>query len=100
MSIDRPHGQVHESRSDGSASVERRTVYFTMVHTLAGPVRVGPAYSSREVAEGWLDFVKSARSAAGAHVDECTLTLVDGQMDPASVDVLDRVYNMDPPDPA
>lgn len=75
---------------------EIRTVFFIMLDRPAGPTRVGNAYSSRERAKEWVKFVSKAHRCR-AFITRADLTLVDGQLDAASVELLDKVFNLDPP---
>lgn len=79
-------------------SVEKRTVYFIMVdRPFAGPTRVGKAYGSRKAAQEWVKFVRGAWRGLRIYLKAAKLTLVDGKLDARSIELLDKVFNMDPP---
>lgn len=79
-------------------SVEKRTVYFIMVDHPLGPQRVGNAYRTRKAAQEWVGFVRSAWRGLRTYVKAAKLTLVDGKLDARSIELLDKVFNMDPPE--
>lgn len=75
---------------------EKCVVFFTMV-MVDGWKRVGNAYRSRESARGWIPFVSGAWRGRSVKVSRCTLHLVDGVPDAASLRKLDTKYNLDAP---
>lgn len=77
--------------------IEKRSVYFIMVAGLKGPKRVGKAYSSREAAKGWVGFVRAFFRGRRVSIRRANLTLIDGKLDARSIELLDKVFNMDPP---
>lgn len=73
-------------------------VFFTMVHLPTGPIRVGKAYRSREVALGWLPIVKGQWRYFRVSVRKLTVRFAaDGQIDKQTKRRLDIEFNMDPP---
>lgn len=82
-----------------NASIEKRAVYFTMVqHPVKGWMRVGSTYKTRESAAEWLPFVRKCwRMVCRVRVSQCTLRLVNGELDEKSKRVLDTKFNMDAP---
>lgn len=75
-----------------------RTVFFTMVmHPNGKWTRVGNSYAKKDTAKGWVPFVKGAWRGCRVKVQPCTLELEDGKLTPASLEILDREYNFDPP---
>jgi len=79
-------------------STDVHDIYFTMVYRVdLGWVRVGRAYTSKEVAENWLGFVSSAWGGKPTEVSMFTVTSIDGVLDGESIRILDEKYNMDPP---
>ena len=77
----------------------RRLVFFTMVlHPSQGWIRVGKAFTSKESAQGWVPFVRSAWRGCRTKVSRATFTWQDGVMTPQSKKVLDEKFNMDVPD--
>lgn len=76
---------------------EARTVFFVMVDHPLGPKRVGNAYSSRKSAQSWVPLVRAAWKGIHTYVEPAELTFVDGKLDAASVELLDKKFNMDPP---
>lgn len=78
--------------------IEKRTLYFTMVrHPSSGWIRVGKPFSKKETARGWLSFVKGAWRGLPVKISQMTCTLVDGEIDEKSKQILDEKFNMDPP---
>lgn len=76
----------------------KRRCYFTMVlHPEKGWTRVGKAYASRTVAASWLPVVHRAWQGCRARVAQCTVRYVAGRLDAASVETLDRKFNMEAP---
>jgi len=75
-----------------------QTVWFIMVsHPALDWMRAGKAYISREVAEGWAEFVSSYFGDRPTKISECVLHYVDGHLDEQSIEKLDKEYNLDPP---
>jgi len=77
--------------------ITKRTVFFTMLRHPDGWIRVGPAYSSRKEAQGWLSFVKQARRLRTGRVAQLTCRWVNGELDAKTIETLDKKFNMDPP---
>jgi len=77
--------------------IAEKTVHFIMVQGPNGEYRVGNAYSSKEIAEGWLEFVSSAHQNRSASTEACTLYFKDGEITQESIKILDERYNMAPP---
>ncbi len=74
---------------------EKRTVFFIMIlHPANGWIRVGNAYGSRKIAQGWTGFVSKAWRGLRTKVSQCTITLEDGRPDERSRKVLDQKYNL------
>ncbi len=83
-------------KSDGAVNTE---VFFTMVlHPAQGWIRVGEAYATREIAQGWLPFVRGAWRGLRVKTRKCPMRIVDGELDEATRERLDKVFNLDPPD--
>ncbi len=72
-------------------------VYFVMVHGPRPPSRVGNAYALRETAASWGDFAAKACRCEGWTVEALDLEWEGGRLSAATLDVLDRRYNLDPP---
>lgn len=79
-----------------SPKSEIRTVFFIMVDHPLGPRRVGNAYSSRDRAKEWVAFVRKFHRLR-TYIQRADLKFIDGQLDAASVELLDKVFNLDPP---
>jgi len=81
-------------------NVTKATVYFTMVdHPTRGRFCVGHAYATRACALSWVPFVRASyRDLFKVTVSSFTYTLVDGKMDARSLAILDKKFNMDPPE--
>ena len=76
-------------------SLVRRRVFFTMVKTPTGNVRVGNAYGSEEAATEWLGFVSAAFGGRQAFVEPLDLEYVEGVLSEETVSILDRKFNLD-----
>jgi len=75
--------------------------YFTMIlHPFNGWIRVGRQYSSREVAQSWIPFVRKAWRGCKAKVETFRYKTVNGEMDAESKRILSWRYNFDPPNSA
>ena len=75
--------------------MKKRTIFFTMVRSHSGWVRVGPAYSSREAAREWLPFVRGSWRGCAAKIAQCTIRLDGGKVCEKSRRVLNEKFNMD-----
>lgn len=74
--------------------VTTKTLYFIMV--MRGTwTRVGNPYPSRESANEWKPFVRSAWRGMRTKVEPCVIELHDGKPTPESVKLLDERFNMD-----
>lgn len=74
------------------------TMWFHVVRGPGGPFRAGPPYLNKETAKSWTRFVKAANRGMRTRVTRCQLVLVDGALDTESLQRLDQVFNLDPPD--
>ncbi len=75
--------------------MKKRTIFFTMVRSSSGWVRVGPAYPSREAAREWLPFVRGSWRGCAAKIAQCTIRLDGGKVCEKSRRVLNEKFNMD-----
>lgn len=74
-------------------------VFFTMAHYPEGPQRIGPPYTTRATAESWVSFVRKARRVRRVTVQACKLEVdASGKLTSATLERLDKVFNLDPPD--
>ncbi len=78
----------------GELVVTTRKLYFIMV--MRGEwTRVGNAYPSRESANEWVPFVRSAWRGLKTKVEPCVIELHNGQPTPESIKMLDECFNLD-----
>ena len=73
-----------------------RQVWFNMVKTPTGWMRVGNAFGSKEAAEDMLDLiVRGYYLGREIKAEPLDLNYVDGRLDEQTVRILDEKFNLD-----